>query len=314
MGRYLKSLSLKLLTFFFTFFFTVNSSWAMPDDFSQSGKDQPIVNDTQITAKKDGSFKTEQKNSSEKKESLTRGQKTLLLNAGAWAAIMGYGLAEWDYNKSSFHFKKEGWFGRDTPYGGADKLGHAWSCYVMSHLFAYLYRKWEYADREANLYGALSSFGVNAVMEIFDGFSPSEGFSYEDMTMNILGCGLGYILGEYPSLARKFDFRWEDTPKFDYKDLKIGTTYERHMYLLVAKADGFDFIENPYLKYLEFHLGYSARGYDDYEKGGPDDRHRRIYAGLGFNVSKLLQKYVKTTVFDYVQVPYTSIRQGFPLD
>ena len=102
-------------------------------------------------------------------------------------------------------------------------------------------------------------------MEIFDGFSPSEGFSYEDMTMNILGCGLGYILGEYPSLARKIDFRLEMTPRFDYKDLKIGTNYDRHVYLIAVKADGFDFIENPYLRYLEFHLGYGARGYDDYE-------------------------------------------------
>lgn len=125
MENFLKSLSLKLFICFFTFFFTVNLSWAMPDDFSQSGKDQPLINDTKITAEKEVSVKTEKKDSAEKKEFLTRGQKTLLLNAGSWAAIMGYGLAEWDYNKSSFHFKNEGWFGRDTSYGGADKLGHA---------------------------------------------------------------------------------------------------------------------------------------------------------------------------------------------
>ena len=286
----------------------------MPDDFSQSGNDQPLINDTKITAEKEVSVKTEKKDSAVKKEFLTRGQKTLLLNAGSWVAVMGYGLAEWDYNKSSFHFKNEGWFGRDTTYGGADKLGHAWSCYVMSHLFSYLYRKWEYTDKEANLYGALSSLGVNEFMEIADGFSPSQGFSYEDMIMNILGCGLGYILGEYPNLAKKIDFRLEITPKFDSQDLQFGTNYERYLYLLVAKADGFDFIENPYLRYLEFHLGYSARGYADYKQGGPDDRHRDIYAGIGFNVSKLLQKYVKTTVLDYIQLPYTSIRNGFPLD
>lgn len=184
----------------------------------------------------------------------------------------------------------------------------------MSHLFSYIYRKWEYTDREANLYGALSSLGVNEFMEIADDFSPSQGFSYEDMIMNILGCGLGYILGEYPDLAKKIDFRLEITPRFDSQDLKFGTNYERYLYLLVVKADGFDFIENPYLRYLEFHLGYSARGYADYNQGGRDDRHRDIYAGIGFNVSKLLQKYVKTTVLDYIQILYTSIRNGFPLD
>ena len=86
------------------------------------------------------------------------------------------------------------------------------------------------------------------------------------------------------------------------------------MYLIVVKADGFDFIKSPYLRYLEFHLGYNIRGYDDYKQDGPDHRHRFINVGLGFNVSKLLQKYVNTTVLDYVQIPYTSLRKGFPLD
>jgi hypothetical protein len=27
---------------------------------------------------------------------------------------------------------------------------------------------------------------------------------------------------------------------------------------------------------LEFHVGYYARGYKDYEEGGPDDRRRTI--------------------------------------
>jgi hypothetical protein len=151
-------------------------------------------------------------------------------------------------------------------------------------------------------------------MEIADGFSPSQGFSYEDTVMNLLGCGFGYIRGEYPDLARKIDFRLEYTPKFDSEDLKIGTSYERQKYLIVAKADGFDFIENPYLRYLELHLGYSAHGYDHYEKKGPDDRHRHLYAGLGINVSKILQKYVKATVLDYIQLPYTSIHHGFSID
>jgi hypothetical protein len=314
MNLFLKQLSLKLFIIFLTCLFLPEHSWSMPDDFSQSDNDKSSISNTQIKPEKGESLKTEQNVPLEKKEFLTRGQKTILLNGGAWTAIMGYGIAEWDYNKSNFHFKDEGWFGRETSYGGMDKLSHAWSCYVMSHLFSYLYRKWDYADKEANIYGTLSSFGVNAVMEIADGFSPSQGFSHEDFIMNILGCGFGYLRGEYPSLARKIDFRMEYTPKFDSEDVKIGTSYERQKYLIVAKADGFDFIENPYLRYLELHLGYSAHGYDDYEKKGPEDRHRHLYAGLGLNVSKILQKHVNTTVLDYVQLPYTSIKHGISVD
>lgn len=298
----------------FICFFLAGYSWSMPDDLSQPDNDKSSMSNTQIKPENEESIKTEQKIQPEKKDFLTGGQKVMLLNGGSWAVIMGYGIAEWDYNKSSFHFKNEGWFGRDTSYAGLDKLSHAWSCYVMSHLFSYLYQKWDYTEKEANLYGTLSSFGVNAVMEVADGFSPSQGFSYEDTIMNLLGCGFGYIRAEYPDLARKIDFRLEYTPKFDSEDLKIGTRYERHKYLIVAKADGFDFIENPYLRYLELQLGYSAHGYDHYEKTGPDERHRHLYAGVGINVSKILQKYVNTTVLDYVQLPYTSIQHGVSLD
>ena len=246
-----KRLSLQLFIIIFLCFFLTSFSWGLPDGFPQLENDKSlnaskqitlrgntlwwakaeiaktIITDQQITSGEEKSLPREQKIPSEKKEFFTRGKKTLLLNVGAWAAIAGFGIKDWEYGKSKFHFKSEGWFERETSYGGADKLSHAWSSYVMTHLFSYAYRKWEYTDKEANLYGAISSLGVNTFMELADGFSPSQGFSYEDMIANILGCGLGYILQEYPSLASKIDFRLEFTPRFDSNDLKIGTRYER---------------------------------------------------------------------------------------
>jgi hypothetical protein len=243
----------------------------------------------------------------EKEEFFTRGQKTLLLNAGSMVAVFIYGLAKWDYGRSQFNFKNEGWFERDTKYGGADKLGHFWSCYALSHLFSYTYRKWGYTEKEANLYGALTSLGANTFMEVADGFSPSQGFSYEDLIMNIAGCGIGYLWGKYPSLANKIDFRIEYKPEFSSRDFGFSTNYERQKFLIALKAEGFDFIKNPYLRYLEFHVGYYARDYKDYEEGGPDNRRRTLYVGIGFNVSRLLQKFVHTTVLNYIQIPYTSV-------
>ena len=285
MERFLIRFSLKLFFLALLCFFLTSFSWAQQDGSSQS----------------------------EEKESLTREQKTLLLNAGSMAAILIYGFAKWDYGKEAFHFENERWFERNTKYGGADKLGHFWSSYGMSHLYSHIYCKWGYTKSEANLYGALSSLGVNTFMELADGFS-SQGFSYEDMVMNLLGSGVGYIWGKYPSLARKIDFRVEYTPEFNSRDFGFSTNYERQRFLIAAKADGFDFIKNPYLQYLEFHVGYYARGYRNYREGGLDDRRRNIYLGFGFNVSKLMQKYVGTRVFDYIQLPYTSVRKDFRLD
>jgi hypothetical protein len=286
-----------------------------PEQKTVSEEEEFLTPEQKTTLEEEESLTSEQKIPSEKKkEYFTRGQKTLLLNVGSMVVISVYGLTKWEYGESSFHFKNEGWFGRTTKYGAADKLGHFWSSYALSTLYSYAYRKWGYTDKEANLYGTLSSLGANVFMEVADGFSPSQGFSYEDAIMNIAGTGVAYIWGRSPSLARKIDFRMEYTPKFDSHDFGFANNYERQKFLIALKADGFDFIKNPYLRYLEFHVGYYARGYKGYEQGGPDDRHRHIFIGLGFNVSKLAQKFVNTTVLDYIQIPYTSVNKSFNLD
>jgi hypothetical protein len=232
------------------------------------------------------------------------------------AAIFVYGLSQWDYGEDGFHSANERWFQRDTEYGGADKLGHFWSSYALSHLYSYVYRKWGYTEKEANLYGALSNLGVQTFMEVADGFS-SQGFSYEDLIMNVAGAGVAYVWGKVPYLAKKIDFRMEYTPEFNSHDFGFSTNYERQRFLMAIKADGFDFIRNRYLQYLELHGGYYARHYrhyKDYEVGSPDHRQRYVYVGIGFNVSRLVQKYVKTTVFHYIQIPYTSATKSFNLD
>jgi len=308
-------------------FCLASSSWAQPDGFSQSEDEKFLIPEQMPPSEEKECFPPEQKTaseeeepptserkiSSEKKELLTRGQKTLLLNAGSMAAIFVYGLSQWDYGEDGFHFANERWFQRDTKYGGADKLGHFWSSYALSHLYSYVYRKWGYTEKEANLYGVLSSLGVQTFMEVADGFS-SQGFSYEDLIMNVTGAGVAYLWGKVPYLAEKIDFRMEYTPEFNSRDFGFSTNYERQRFLMAIKADGFKFVKNPYLKYLEFHAGYYARGYKNYDEHGSDDRRRYLYVGIGFNVSKLLQKFVDTRVLHYVQIPYTSARKDFPLD
>ena len=46
----------------------------------------------------------------------------------AVAGVTALGLTSWDWGSSkSFNFNPEGWFGKDTGSGGADKLGHAFT-------------------------------------------------------------------------------------------------------------------------------------------------------------------------------------------
>lgn len=247
--------------------------------------------------------------------SLTKEQKALILNVGVGGAIMAYGVGFWDYFQTAPKAGNEGWFGRTTKNGGADKVGHFWSTYATSHLFSYVYRWWDFEAEQANTLGALSGLGVQTLMEVGDAFSGDFGFSYEDALMNVAGAGAAYILGKYPWLSDKIAFRLEYRPE-SFSDLTgdLLTEYERQRYLIALKLGGFEMFKDSYLSYLELHAGYFTRGYDDFTPGGEDDRKRSVFFGVGLNVNKLVRNFVDINVFDYLQVPYTSVNVDKSLD
>lgn len=245
---------------------------------------------------------------------LTRGQKTLLLNAGAVAAITGWGIYKWDYGQRSPNATPERWFGRGTKEGGADKLGHFWTAYALSHLFASIYGSWDYTGDEATAYGALSSLGLLSLMEFGDAFSDF-GFSYEDMVMNLAGAGAGYLLRKYPRIGEKIDFRLEYAPSLDGGNgSDVSTDYEHQKFVIAVKGSGFESMRGSPFEYLEFQTGYFARGYDDFVSGGPETRRRTFYVGVGLNVGKVVSGVWDTALFDYFQVPGTYIPFEAKLD
>jgi len=187
----------------------------------------------------------------------TREEKVFAVNAGGLLAIAGWGLAFWDYGESSPSMKDERWFQKDTDKGGADKLGHFYTNYLVGRGLSSLYESWGYGHDKAVPYGALASFGLMGFMEIGDSIS-DYGFSYSDLIMNLPGTCTGYLLEMNPDIARKIDFRVQYIPNF--KESDIATDYERMRFVIVAKLDGFDVVTNEYLKYLELHLGYYVDG------------------------------------------------------
>ena len=235
----------------------------------------------------------------------TRAQKGWALNLGAMGTVMAWGIANWDYFSRAPSTENEKWFGHDTKEGGADKLGHLWASYAMSHGFAAAYKRFGYSESESQLYGPLSALAVTGIMEIGDSFSADHGFSPEDMAANVVGAGFGWFLLCYPQWGERIDLRWEYSPELNDLEGDITTDYEHSKYLLALKAKGFDCIGNPYLNCLELHLGYYTRGYADYQDSGVDKRRRYLYAGAGVNVGRLLHHVWKTLLFDYIQLPYT---------
>ena len=231
-----------------------------------------------------------------------KAKKMLYTNLTAAAAIGVWGLATWDYGSAGFVMGHEGWFGHDTKYGGADKFGHMWSTYAFSDALTGLYKSWGYSPIKANNYAAISAWTVQLLMEIGDGTSVSQGFSWEDMTMNTIGALTSVLMQRYPELDRKIDFRVEYV--FNVPVKGIFDDYSNQYYLMVLKLDGFDALENTFLKYVELSTGYYTRGYGDVG----EDKTRSAFAGISLNFSRILSQsgWKKTgKLLEYLQVPYS---------
>ncbi len=228
--------------------------------------------------------------------------------------VTAWGIAFWDYFTIDPVTGDEGWFGDDTKYGGADKLGHVYTTYLLSLGFASLYEYWGMKEEESMIYGPLTSWIFQGMMEIGDSFSETQGFSYEDIVMNTIGAGFYYLRERYPSLKEKLDLRLEYVPNFE-GDADIFTEYNSMKYLLALKFSGFESMESNFMRYGELHLGYYTRGYDNYD--AYYQKERVIYVGIGINVSEVLASmgWMKTSkVFNYYQVPYTYVPVGYDFD
>jgi hypothetical protein len=246
-----------------------------------------------------------------------------VIGAGAVGVAL-YGWRAWweDGLTAEFGTEDEGWFGEDTYAGGADKLGHAFSAYIGTRLFA---RGLEWAgnppDRALRL-GALSSFAILLGVEIGDGLEKEHQFSWEDLVMNTAGVGLGVLLEKRPSLDELVDFRlqyWLADARRRADEPREGD-YDGHTYLLVAKASGVPALRtHPWLRYLELAVGYGTMGFDTIDDV-PISGTRLLYYGISLNLSEVLHSTVfrgaskkgrvqriTKTALEFFQVPGTAL-------
>src|SRR5688500_20012916 len=94
------------------------------------------------------------------------------VSAGCVAVLLTWGTqAWWEDGLQPFHFRETGGFGRDTYAGGADKIAHAYSNYMMTHVGAALYRALGMSQVRAALYSGLAIFLLGHWFELIDGFT-----------------------------------------------------------------------------------------------------------------------------------------------
>ena len=244
---------------------------------------------------------------------------------GGIAATVGiYGATNWweDGFSGSFHIENEGWFGQNTNEGGADKAGHAYGTYVMTRLLTRTFEAVGNDPGRALRLGTWTSLGVMTGVEVIDGFSKKYSFSLEDVVMNTAGVAFAVLSEVYPSVDALLDFRLLYQRPDNVQ--QTGATqplsdYSGQTFLLVMKVDGIPRLrEVPVVRYVEFEVGYNARGY---EPNDSTDPQRRICYGVGINLSRLLSDTVfrgdlkggkiqrgTDTVLEYLEVPWTAAR------
>ncbi|WP_294954199.1 DUF2279 domain-containing protein [Sulfurovum sp.] len=240
--------------------------------------------------------------------------RVLYTNIAGAALVTVWGVAFWDYFSTAPRLGSEQWFQHDTKYGGADKLGHMYSTYLWSLGFSSLYEFWGMDTERSNIYGSLSAWSFQFLMELGDSFSTTQGFSYEDVVANTVGALFYYAREKYPSLKNKVDLRLEYLPDFQGGG-DIFTQYNSMKYLFALKFSGFKSMQDNLLKYGELQLGYYTRGYQNYENY--EQKERNIYIGIGINVSEVLASWgwKKTgKIFNYYQLPYTYVPFSYDFD
>lgn len=235
----------------------------------------------------------------------------------ALAGVTAIGLSSWRWGSSNFRSNPEGWFGKDTGSGGADKLGHAFSSYALTNVLADRLARQGRSPERAALSAALTTQAIMLYVEVFDGFSGDHGFAREDVVMNLLGTGLAYARTVNPRVRELVDFRMEYQAS-GYKGFRPLSDYAGQKYLVAMKLSGIDTLRDTPLRFLELQAGYYTRGFSKAEAADGLGRSRHGFIGVGLNLNELLLgrrasqetelKNAGRLFFEHIELPHTAAR------
>jgi predicted lipoprotein DUF2279 len=251
---------------------------------------------------------------------------------GAWkptatafvmATTIGYSagnsLKEASYH-GTFHSTGEGFFGRSTYTGGADKMAHFVDYAVAQRALSYTFQRIGYSSSQSGWLGFATAFAGGLTTEIGDG-TTIFGFSWEDLLMDALGAGTATVLartGWNDTFGLRFGSISQDpTPGCCVDDSNIGRDYSGEIYTADVKISGLSrrlrFNPGP-ARFLLFSVTYGTNGYDHV---APELRQRLVGVEIGIHFSEILRAIgvpsepvwgeVLYFFFDTLRIPYTAI-------
>lgn len=213
----------------------------------------------------------------------------------------------------SFSFKNEGFFGKDTDRLGVDKLTHAHNTHILTDIYAARIRAKTGTTRGTAMTGAVVASGLMLYSEVFDGFKA--GFGVQDLVFNSLGAGFSVLRDTTPGLEEKLDFRVLILPNGNLYSPVGGDHYDQLRYLFALKPSGFPGLRDTPARFIELQAGYYATGLSDRDEELGRPRKRKLFAGIGINLSEILFGRAPTSrvgkagaeLLDYWQPPHTYV-------
>lgn len=194
---------------------------------------------------------------------LVAGAQTALW-AGSYIALNKAWYA--DYPKEPFHT-----FNDWDEWQQMDKAGHLWTSYQISRISGDIWKWTGIKEKKAIWLGGLSALAYQSIIEIQDGFSAEWGFSWGDMSMNVLGSA-AYIsqalAWKEQRIQIKFSYYPYDYPQdISYRadDLfgkggmeRVLKDYNSQTYWLSANLRSF-MPDSRIPRWLNVSFGYNAR-------------------------------------------------------
>ncbi|MFN2438053.1 MAG: DUF2279 domain-containing protein [Chitinophagaceae bacterium] len=123
-----------------------------------------------------------------------------------------------DFPKTSFHT-----FNDSREWLQVDKAGHAWTAYNIAK---YSKQLWSWAgikEKKAVVLGGVSSIAFQTILEYLDGHSTEWGWSWADMSANLLGAGF-YMAQEFSWSEQRAQLKLSSLPIADPNNLDDRVT------------------------------------------------------------------------------------------
>lgn len=236
------------------------------------------------------------------------------INYGVPLAFAAYGAIFWDWGKvSGFRMRDEGWFGNKTYAGGADKLAHIYSHFLINRASYDLYRSNGLSHQASLKNSFILATTVGLLIEVGDGIS-HYGFAVNDLISDMAGIGFGYLLNSHPYLDELIGFQlywWDNTQDSQHKGKKFKDPvddYNNQKYILNVRAAAIPVLRSNYLtRYINFDVGMYSRAFLD--SSHQLSSARTVYMGLSFNITQLLQDVFPKSDYAYYASRFTKYYQ-----